>query len=84
MPGVEIAEQQFGGSVYAALVVSLGVAIGVRAIAAPNEYIPHEHFAQGLQGLASEELSRIWLFIFAIAIHNLPEAMAMVRSSSET
>lgn len=77
MPGVEVAKQQFGGSISAAFIGSLGVAIGVGFIALLNEYVPHEHFAQGQQGPATEELSRIWLFILAITIHNLPEGLAV-------
>ena len=47
------------------------------AIALLNEYLPHEHFTQGREGPEAASLRRVWLFVFAIAIHNLPEGMAV-------
>ncbi|WP_430468722.1 hypothetical protein [Vreelandella titanicae] len=39
--------------------------------------LPHEHFAQGREGPEAASLRRVWLFVFAITIHNLPEGMAV-------
>jgi ZIP family zinc transporter len=39
--------------------------------------VPHEHFLAGREGPDTETLSRIWLFVLAIAIHNVPEGMAV-------
>ena len=51
--------------------------LGALSIAAINELVPHEHFVQGRQGPASGSLDRIWLFVLAITIHNLPEGLAV-------
>src|SRR5918997_539571 len=43
-----------------------------------NRLIPHEHFVKGREGPArAAQLKRIWLFVFAIALHNFPEGLAV-------
>jgi len=39
--------------------------------------VPHEHFFKGHEGIEIRSLKRVWLFIFAIAIHNFPEGLAV-------
>src|SRR5690606_38524576 len=39
--------------------------------------LPHEHFIKGVEGAMAAKLRRIWLFVFAIALHNLPEGLAI-------
>nr|WP_249330717.1 ZIP family metal transporter [Cobetia sp. MC34] len=46
-------------------------------VALLNELLPHEHFEQGREGPEAASLRRIWLFIIAITIHNLPEGLAV-------
>jgi zinc transporter, ZIP family len=58
-------------------VVSLGLLFGVATVAGVNERLPHEHFLKGREGPASERVARVWLFVFAITIHNVPEGMAV-------
>jgi zinc transporter ZupT len=38
--------------------------------------VPHEHFIKCCEGEGCERLKRVWLFVLAITIHNLPEGMA--------
>ena len=57
-------------------VTSVGLAIGAATIHLIDKYAPHEHFISGPEG-PSSELSRLWLFIIAITIHNFPEGMAV-------
>lgn len=43
-----------------------------------NRWVPHEHFFSGKEGGSSSiELKRIWLFVFAITLHNFPEGLAV-------
>lgn len=44
-----------------------------------NEYVPHDHFEKGHDGIVVDRrrLRRIWLFVIAIAIHNFPEGLAV-------
>ena len=76
-PGFAAALDIFGTAMLAAGVAGMGVLLGVLFVAALNAWIPHEHFSQGRQGPAAVELARIWLFVLAITIHNLPEGLAV-------
>lgn len=42
-----------------------------------DRLVPHEHFVKGLEGRRSETARRAWLFVMAIALHNLPEGLAI-------
>lgn len=77
IPAVESAEEMHGGRLVPAAIASAGVLIGVVAIAAANELIPHQHFVQGKQGPQGAAISKVWLFVAAITIHNFPEGMAV-------
>ena len=77
VPGIEAARALLGSAKLAALVAVAGIALGVAFVAGLNEWIPHEHFLKGRQGPMSTALRRIWLFVAAITIHNLPEGLAV-------
>lgn len=77
IPGLE-AGNLLTGSVFAsALIVVTGIVLGAMAVAATNELIPHTHFIRGRQGPMSPRLQKVWLFVFAITIHNFPEGLAV-------
>jgi ZIP family zinc transporter len=57
-------------------VVALGFALGGLFVHIADRFIPHEHFEQGHEGPPSS-LSRVWLLILAITIHNFPEGLAV-------
>lgn len=42
-----------------------------------HRHLPHEHFLAGHEGPDTKALSRIWLFVIAITLHNFPEGMAV-------
>ncbi|WP_421275728.1 ZIP family metal transporter [Aeromonas veronii] len=48
-----------------------------------DQFTPHEHDKTGPCGPGHESCSRVWLFVFAIALHNLPEGMAIGVSFSQ-
>lgn len=77
VPGLDAARAIYGGAGVAASIAVGGVLLGAGFIALLNEWIPHEHFFQGAQGPASCALARIWLFVLAITIHNIPEGLAV-------
>lgn len=78
LPSVEQAEAQYGGGGMAILVLSVGMALGGGALLALHKCVPHEHFHIGPQsGADPAKIRRVWLFIFAIALHNLPEGLAV-------
>jgi len=57
-------------------VVALGIALGAFILHLIDRFVPHLHPALGLEGRPSR-LSRIWLFVLAITIHNFPEGLAV-------
>src|SRR5690606_16244042 len=57
--------------------VIAGIATGAVLIWVLHRYAPHEHFIKGEEGPAHTRLSRIWLFVITITLHNLPEGMAV-------
>ena len=77
-PAVAEAVRLTGGMLSALLIVAVGIAVGGVVIMAIERLLPHEHFALGKQsGADASKLRRIWLFIFAITIHNFPEGLAV-------
>ncbi len=77
LPGIEAAEALDYGTFLAVLLVAAGLVLGAAAVAALNEALPHVHFVQGPEGGDPGALGRIWLFVFAITIHNFPEGLAV-------
>ncbi len=77
IPALAAAEARYGPGAVPALIACIGILIGMGALALMNERLPHEHFSSGREGPAAESMRRIWLFIIAITIHNLPEGLAV-------
>jgi ZIP family zinc transporter len=77
IPGLEAARALYGPGLLPGLIAIGGIMLGGGMIALLNETIPHEHFFQGREGPMQRHLSRIWLFVLAITIHNLPEGLAV-------
>ena len=77
IPGLEHGTAVYGGRIVAVSVVVAGIVIGVGFVAFLNEVVPHQHFVLGRQGPRGPEIARIWLFVFAITIHNIPEGLAV-------
>jgi len=77
LPGLEAGEEILGGEWLAAGVVVFGMALGVLLMLGLDAFTPHEHDKTGPCGPSHERCARVWLFVFAIALHNLPEGMAI-------
>jgi ZIP family zinc transporter len=86
VPGIE-----YGNAVWPGLgvyIVIFGMLFGAVFLDRLDNWLPHEHFAMRQEGDASvctsvckegpsSQLKKVWLFIFAIAIHNFPEGLAV-------
>ena len=83
LPGLEAANTHTDSAAIAALVVILGLGLGVGLMLALDKVIPHEHENAGRHGPNSERIHRVWLFVLAITLHNLPEGMAIGVSLSD-
>ncbi|MGM0524869.1 MAG: ZIP family metal transporter [Pseudomonadota bacterium] len=77
VPALEIAETQFGEGIIPPAIAVAGILLGTLLIAGIDRAVPHEHFVKGVEGPAAERISRLWLFIIAITIHNIPEGLAV-------
>ncbi len=77
IPALDASGIRYGDGVIPPLIVCFSILLGMGGVALLNEKLPHEHFNTGREGPASESLRRIWLFIIAITIHNLPEGLAV-------
>ncbi len=77
LPGLEAAAGIVGDRALAAAVVVAGMALGVLLMLGLDEFTPHAHESTGPCGAGHERCGRVWLFVFAIALHNLPEGMAI-------
>jgi ZIP family zinc transporter len=77
IPALDVAEARFAGKTGAALVVITALALGAGAMWFIHERAPHEHMALGRDGPLGTKLRRIWLFVIAITLHNVPEGLAV-------
>jgi ZIP family zinc transporter len=77
IPALDAATQRHGDGAIPAAIVCVAILLGIGMVALLNESLPHEHFASGREGPDSASLRRIWLFIIAITIHNVPEGLAV-------
>lgn len=83
LPGLEAvrAQPQWGGNTWAAGgVVGSAILLGAGVMMLMDKLLPHEHFIKGREGLdldLARKLRRTWLFVIAIALHNLPEGLAI-------
>ncbi|WP_409261256.1 ZIP family metal transporter [Pseudomonas putida] len=77
LPGLDAARAITGNGPAAAFTVVLGMGLGVLLMLGLDRFTPHEHESTGPCGPEAERISRVWLFVLAITLHNLPEGMAI-------
>ncbi|WP_225368818.1 ZIP family metal transporter [Pseudomonas protegens] len=77
LPGIEAAQALYGNQLLAVCVVVFGLALGVALMIGLDRFVPHEHQESGRRGPESQRINRVWLFVLAITLHNLPEGMAI-------
>ncbi len=77
LPGLAAGEKFTGNAVGGAGLVVMGMALGVMLMLGLDQFTPHEHAKTGPCGPGNERCNRVWLFVMAVAIHNLPEGMAV-------
>ncbi|WP_064596676.1 ZIP family metal transporter [Pseudomonas sp. DR 5-09] len=77
LPGIEAAQELCGNQLLAACVVVAGLGLGVALMIGLDRFVPHEHEKSGRRGPEAQRINRVWLFVLAITLHNLPEGMAI-------
>ncbi len=77
VPGTEAAISQGYSQAIAAFIMVCGILLGGWCLNFVHANFPHEHFFKGSEGDTRGNLTRIWLFITAITLHNFPEGLAV-------
>ncbi len=77
LPGLAAAKEMTRSGALGALTVVGGMALGVLLMLGLDRFTPHEHDSSGPCGPGCERIGRVWLFVLAITLHNLPEGMAI-------
>lgn len=77
LPALAAAKSQGAGSWAAGGIVGGGILLGGALLLVIDQLMPHEHFIKGLEGREAKAMKRVWLFVLAIALHNLPEGLAI-------
>jgi ZIP family zinc transporter len=83
LPGLEAGERLTGSPGLGAACVVVGLALGALLMLGLDQFTPHEHVHGGPCGPGCARVGRVWLFVLAIALHNLPEGMAIGVSFAE-
>lgn len=78
VPGLEQAEARGANRFEAAGIVVAAILIGAAALDALKRFAPPlETVFQQPAGVGAARLRRVWLFVLAIVLHNLPEGLAV-------
>ncbi len=77
LPGIAAAYSLTGSQLLAPAVVVFGLTLGVLLMLGLDRLTPHEHVIVGPCGPDVGRINRVWLFVLAITLHNLPEGMAI-------
>lgn len=77
IPGIHASRAAGAGAWEAGGTMGAAILLGALVLLLMERLLPHEHFIKGVEGQTSRTLRRTWLFVFAIALHNLPEGLAI-------
>lgn len=82
IPSMEEAVSQGMSQIGSTLQTIVGIAFGGTTLALIHKFTPHEHFLKGHEGKSSAKLKKIWLFVWAITLHNFPEGLSVGVAAS--
>ena len=71
--GTAITGSKAGGG----LLTGAAVLLGASLLLIMDRVVPHEHAVHGSHGRQYASIRRVWLFVFAITLHNVPEGLAV-------
>ncbi len=78
IPGIEQAEAAGSSKGVAAAIVLAAVLLGAFTISALDAVVPPlDSIGLGPMGIAQARFRRVWLFVAAITLHNVPEGLAV-------
>ena len=73
VPGIKVGNQLWPG--YGVYVVAAGIMVGAGFLVLADQWLPYEKYLQ--PGESFDSLRKVWLFIAAVSLHNLPEGGAV-------
>ncbi len=77
LPSIEESERTFGLSPFATVtIVSVSMLAGIGFIKVVSRYFDFERYF-AVAGMEQGFVNKVWIFIFAITLHNLPEGLAV-------
>ena len=77
LPALASATQMTGTKAGGALLTCAALLLGAALLLIMDKVVPHEHAVQGVHGTHYQMIRRVWLFVFAITLHNVPEGLAI-------
>lgn len=77
LPALSILNDDGFSTWYSSGSVAAAILLGAIFMLLLERFTPHEHFIKGPEGQHHSTLKRRWLFVFAIALHNIPEGLAI-------
>ena len=77
LPALASATQMTGTRAGGALLTCAALLLGAALLLIMDKVVPHEHEVQGVHGSHYQTIRRVWLFVFAITLHNVPEGLAV-------
>ena len=73
IPGIQAGNELWPG--YGVYVVAVGIMVGAGFLVLADQWLPYEKYLE--QGETFDSLRKVWLFIAAVTLHNLPEGGAV-------
>ena len=73
VPGIQAGNELWPG--YGVYVVAVGIMVGAGFLVVADQWLPYEKYLE--QGESFDSLRKVWLFIAAVTLHNLPEGGAV-------
>ncbi|WP_338763954.1 ZIP family metal transporter [Massilia sp. METH4] len=77
IPSIAAARGQGAGSFEASAIAGGGILLGMGLVLLLDRLVRHQNLLEGVDTARSDSLKRAWLFVAAVAIHNLPEGLAI-------
>ncbi len=77
LPAITAGSAMTGSKVGGGLLAGAALLLGASLLLLLDKVVPHEHPVQGSHGRNYAAVRRVWLFVFAITLHNVPEGLAV-------
>ncbi|GGY61165.1 ZIP family metal transporter [Pseudoduganella albidiflava] len=77
IPAIAAAKGQGAGAFEASAIAGGGILLGMGLVLLLDSLVREQTILEGVDTARSDSLKRAWLFVAAVAIHNLPEGLAI-------